>query len=237
MTRFKKKLYGSAFANQFVAKTMGQHSHRRQRAWIDGDKEYSHITGGIILPTVETPGFLVTIGVSSEGDRLDCLDEFESKDEMAIVDRAKGIQTEYGEGVITNWWGDAGKLMSIVNERNAENPVYISHPIDFQEKDAFEIYVARIKVALWEKSKMFYFMGCTKVRGYCIAFNQDRVASLRNNPIVGMVGWVIHTLLILRPWDVAYEELELIPTEPEEFAEYEQAKTMRDLEGEVWGEV
>ena len=76
MTRFKKEIYGDAFVDPFIAKMEGIEKNIREFAYRDKDNNlYSHITGGIILPTFEQQGYLLTIGVRYEEPiKFDCID-------------------------------------------------------------------------------------------------------------------------------------------------------------------
>ena len=233
MPKFTKKLLGSAFVNKFVAEIQGKRSHEREYLWMGGERPYTHITGGIILPQFEASGYIVTVGVG-KNNRFHCLEEFESRDELDLISRAKSLQAEYGPGVIRTWWGDAEHLMSLVND--GDNPVIISFPIDYDKSDSFQIYRARLGVSLLNNAKQFYFHDCDKLKSQVVAFNRDKTASEKNNPAVAMLGWVVHTLLMYRPWEQAVERIELIPTTMEEHMIYADQQAERDLYSEVYGE-
>ena len=239
MTRFKKEIYGNPYTNNFIAKMEGIEAVIREYSFNDGKRKYSHITGAIILPTFEQPGYLVTIGVEY-GDKIKfyCLDEFESDDAFELIKKAQGIQQDYGEDVISHWWGNPLDLMSIVNEiniRDEKNPIRISDPIDANRTDNFEIYTARIKVSLSSEHKTLFLDDANIIRNHIMAFIQAKGEKSGNNPAMHVLGSLIHTLLIMRPWEQAVEKVDMIGTSFEEIANYEYEQTMkylhRDLEG------
>lgn len=233
--KFIKKLLGSPVVNQHIAEITGQKTHTRPYVWIRKDEVFSHITGGMVLPTFDQPGFLVTIGVHPETNVFYALDEFKNTDPYEIIRKAQAIQKEYGQGVIQNWWGNPKDLMSIVNEINIEgNPVLISQPVDYDAKDSFPLYTARLKTALAESYKTFYLNQCTSLRNHILAFAQDKTAKAESNPAVAITGALIHTLLIMRPWEQSVETTELIPTSYEDFAAYESDRAMKELEQELY---
>ena len=215
---------------------MGLRTHSRPFAWIRDKEKYSHITGGLALPTFEQPGYLITMGVQHSTNIIHCMTELESSDPYEIIRQAQNIQTEYGQGVIKNWWGNPEELMSIVNEINIKgNPVLISQPIDFEIKDSFSIYTARLKTALAASYKTLFLNDCMILRNSIQSFIPDKVAKDKNNPAVNIAGGLVHTLLMTRPWEQAIEVRELIPTRHEDYAEYVSEKAIRDLEAEVFG--
>ena len=242
--RFQKEIYGDPLVNEFIATAEGERTHSRPYAWCDGKKKYSHITGGLILPTMITPGFLLTVGVEHESNIMHCLDEFEkdntggvSGDPYKLIRRAQAIQKEYGPGVIQNWWGNPESLMPLVNEVNIKgNPVLISSPIDDDQKDAFNIFLARLKVALSANYKTFYLNSCNLLKNHIRSFIKDNQAKAVINPAMYITGAIIHTLLMQRPWEQACEVLELLPTTFEETAIYEAEQAEKAVWGEMYGE-
>jgi len=234
--KFEKKIYGDPLVNAIIAKAEGQKTHSRPYVWVSGDKEYSHITGGVILPKIDVPGFLLTIAVRSESNIIECLDEYESMDAYELIKKAQGIQTEYGVGVIQNWWGNPEELMSLVNEKNIEgNPVYISAPIDSNQKDAFQIYIARLVVGLSETYQTFFINNCQRLRNHISSFVPDGSERADKNPAIYLAGSIIHTLLLARPWEQAVETIQLIPTEFDEFQLYEQEQRKINLYHQLYG--
>ena len=233
--RFKKKIYGSPIVNLFIAHVEGQKTHERPFAWVDGDKKYSHITGAVILPTFNQPGFLLTVGVRHKSNIIDCLDEYESHDPYAMIRQAQKIQSEYGYGVIANWWGDPSELMSIVLELNTpKNPVFIADPVDADQPDAFYLYLSQLKIVLSESNKTFYINDCNLVRNYIRSFSQEK-ARIADNPAFYITGALIHTLLLTRPWEEAVERIELIPTTTEEYAIYQNEQAEKMIYNNIYG--
>lgn len=238
--KFIKKLLGSPVVNRHIAEITGQKTHTRPYVWsatkaFKKNEEYSHITGGMVLPTFDKPGFLLTIGVHPETNAFYVIDEFESDDSYAIIRKAQEIQEYYGKGVIQNWWGNPETLMSIVNEVNIKgNPVLISQPIDHDRVDSFPLYTTRLKTALSASYKTLYLGEANRLRNHILAFVQDKTAKAVDNPAVAITGALVHTLLIMRPWEQSVEKTELVPTSFEDFAAYESKKAMEVLEQELY---
>lgn len=241
--RFKKEIYGDPFVNQFIAEMEGLETKVLDYAYRDGDAVYSHITGGIILPTFDQPGYLITIGVRYDDVlRFDCLNEYEtisthdSDESYELIDRAQEIQKEYGKDIIKHWWGNPEEMMSLVNESNmAGNPIYIARPVDSNQTDDFNIYTARIKMALYKKNKMLYLGENNLLRNYIMSFIQDKKARPENNPALYVLGSLVHTLLIMRPWEKAVEKIDLVPTQFEDYAKYEHEKAIEYLYNNLEG--
>jgi len=228
--KFIKKLYGSEFVNKFVAEIEGVHTHHRSHSFQRGDENYTYIAGSISLPNLEYPGFLITAGTDYETNNIICLDEFESDKEYELIERAKDLQDEYGD-VIATWFGDPINLMSLVNE----NELYVSSPFDYDQKDAFQLYIARLKTALREGHKTLYLKDCHLLRNNILAFVKEKTAKKFNNPAIYTIGSLIHTIVMLQPWERAYTPFELLPTTAEDYLAYEHNREMNHLDGQLWG--
>ena len=237
--KFTKKLFGSPFVSQHIAEITGKHFHHRPYAWIRGDESYSHITGGIAMPTFDQPGYVLAVGVIHDTPvHINCLAELSSDDEYELIDRAQEIQAEYGQGVIENWWGDPASMMSILNERNIEdpiNPVYVADPVDSDKPDSFQIYMSRLRISLRERNKTFFLNDCNSLRNDIIAFVRDKKAKPDIHPALNIAGALIHTILMTTPWEQAIESTSLIPTSPADQAAYEVEQEEKMLEKELWG--
>lgn len=187
------------------------------------------------MPTFSQPGFLLTVGVQPENNIFYAIDEFESDDPYKIIKKAQGIQKNYGPEVIKTWWGNPADLMSIVNEKNIKgNPVLISQPIDYDQSDSFQLYTTRLKTSLAESYKTFYLNECVLLRNHILSFVQDKAAKAEQNPAVAITGALIHTLLIIRPWEQSVEATELVPTSHEEYAAYAGKQAMKEIEQELY---
>jgi hypothetical protein len=236
MPKFKKQLFGDPIVNQHIAEVTGQKYHNCPFAWVSGKASYSHITGGIILPSFDHPGFLLTVGVRHKDQKYELIEEFESWEDRELQEKATSIQKEYGSGVISNWWGDPTKLMALVNQKNinSDEPVFISTPPDFEQKDSFQIYVISLHTALRRGNKVLYIGKCSKLKNYLEDFILMG-AKAENHPAVNLAGWLVHTLNIYRPWEQAVESTALIPTAPEDFYIHESEKAIKELEDLVYG--
>jgi len=233
--KFKKQKFGDPLVNQHVAEVTGQKYHNRPYAWVCGNKKYTHITGGIILPTFTQPGFLLTIGVRQD-QKFEPIEEYQSWEDGKLQEKARAIQKEYGYGVISNWWGDPEKLMSLVNQSNikSEQPVFISTPPDFEQKDSFQIYVISLHTSLLRGNKVLFLHNCATLKNYLDGF-VSLGAKSDDHPAINLAGWLVHTLNIYQPWTQAIETTELIPTSATDFYLYESEKAIKEIERELWG--
>jgi hypothetical protein len=209
MSRFTKKLYGSAFVNSFIAEMEGITHIHRPLAWIDTDgQRYSHIAGAIAMPTFEMPGYLLTIGIEFETETLHCLDEYETDSEIELIQRAGEISDEYGDA-LAMIYGDPSRLMPLTLD--LQKPVLISHPVGSDLDDAFQLYVSRLQSSLMSTNKVLMLDGCNVLRNHIMAFTRDK-AKQKDNPVVYAAGGLVHTLLTFRPWETARETVDLVPT-------------------------
>ena len=231
MTNFSKKLYGSAFVNQYVAMVTGQKKHHRPHSYIRGGENYTYIAGSIALPSLEFPGFLVTAGTDYKTNDIICINEFESDVEHELIDEAKRLQEEYGQGVIQTWYGNPENLMALVNEEDLR----VTHPVDYNQTDAFQLYVARIKTALREGHKSLYLKNCERLINHILSFVKEKSAKKFNNPAIYAIGSLVHTIVTLRPWERANTKFDIIPTLHDEYTEYASKVASKHIEKQLWG--
>jgi hypothetical protein len=208
----------------------------RPLAWIDTDKKrYSHISGAIAMPTFELPGYLLTIGIEFETEKLHCIDEYETDAEMELIQRAGEISDEYGEA-LSMLYGDPARLMPLALD--LQKPVLISHPIGHDLDDAFQLYVSRLQSSLMSGNKVLMLNDCQVLRNNVMAFTRDK-AKAKDNPVIYAAGSLVHTLLTLRPWETSAERIDLVPTLPEEqgpwITEQDEKTVMQQVYGgETW---
>jgi hypothetical protein len=228
--KFTLKKYGDPFVNDFIAEMEGIKSISLPTAWTRGKEKYAYICGAIRMPTFSTPGYLLTVGVEYDTEgKTHCIDEFQSDDETAILDRAKEIQKEYGKGVIDTWLGDASRLMSLSTDAQ------VSPPIDYDQADAFQIYLIRLKTALSENNKTLQLNGCDILRNSILSFVREKAAKPDEHPAVWCAGAIVHTLCIIRPWTRAVDRIDLVPTRGAEQQAYMDKEHEKELVRQVYG--
>lgn len=238
MGRFIKKLYGDSFVNTLIADLEGQRYNRRPFEFVDNDGNcYTHIAGAIAMPTFEHAGYLIVMGVVGDCEKIDCLEEFESENEIELIQKAMNLQADYGDNVISMWWGNPTALMPIVADINDDKkPVLISFPADHDKDDAFQLYVSRIQTSMLRgKNKILWFNDCNIFQNHMRALVKDKSERAKNNPVITAAGSLIHTLLVLRPWEQAIEKIELIPTREGEMAAYGREQEEKLLMQELFG--
>ena len=102
------------------------------------------------------------------------------------------------------------------------------------QSDAFQIYTARLRAALRKGSKTFVINNCSKLRDQIVSFVKKRGETKENNPAITVAGSLIHTLLMVRPWETSYVKTELIPTMSDDYDAWEQDQEMKRLEKELY---
>jgi hypothetical protein len=210
---FKRKLYGDPVVNSHIAEITGQQWHYRPAAWIRGEEKYSHIAGAIIMPLFHVPGYLLTVGVEHDTPgHMVCLDEFQSEDENVLLGVAQKLQDEYGPDVISIWYGDQARLMSMTTT----GATYISPAIDSEQTDCFQLYLVRLKTALAAGHKTLTIGDCNILRNAIQSFVREKAAKEQDHPEIYAAGALVHSALMTRPWEYAGDRIKLTPTIPDD---------------------
>ena len=225
--RFKKKLYGDPFVNDFISQMEGLKYNNRPYAWIDSetDERYSCISGALVMPTFEHDGYLITAGVRYDDQKIICLEEYQTENEIELIREAARIKDLYGDA-LNVFYGNPHTTMPIV--RDMKKPVLISPPLDFETADNFQIYVSRLQSSLMIEAKALMIADCNILRNHLMAFTKDKSARSDNNPVLYAAGSMVHTLLTARPWEQAVEKVKLFDTtgRDEAFMEQEEEKAV-----------
>lgn len=225
--RFKKKLYGDPFVNDFIAEMEGQKYNIRPYAWIDSKtgERYSCLSGALAMPTFEHDGYMITAGVRYDDQKIICLEEYQTDNEIELIREAARIKDRYGDSLHV-FYGNPHTMMPIV--RDMKKPVLISPPLDFETADNFQIYMSRLQSSLMVEAKSLMIADCNILRNHLMAFTKNKSARSDNNPVLYAAGSMVHTLLTARPWEQAVENIELIPTtgRDEAFMKQEEEKAV-----------
>ena len=222
MSRYRKELYGDAIVNDFVAMVTGQKFNIRPYAWVDGDHRYSHIAGAVTMPTFEQPGYLMTVGVRYDDQKIEVIEERQSDDEMELIQAALDIQADYGDA-LRFWYGDPTRLAPLVNQIDAR--LAIAPFLDHNQDDAYQIYIQRLTMSLHQDCKMLYLRDARILQNAVISFVKDRKNRQDDNPVFSTAGGLMHTLMTARPWEQAVEVLKLSPTRADDVTDYEDRVT------------
>jgi hypothetical protein len=211
--RFHKEIYGDDFVNALIAETEGQRYHSRPFAWTDGESKYSHIAGAIYLPEIGRNGYLITVGVRYEDQRIDVLEEFESAEETEIIAKAREIKEDYGDG-LSMFYSEPSRLMPIVNT-DGGTYLPVSQALDADAPDAFQIYISQLMVSINNRNKILYLNTADILRSNLKAYAGAVGTQAKDFPVLYAAGSLIHTIVTLRPWEHAVDTTRIIPIDNE----------------------
>jgi hypothetical protein len=202
---------------------LGFRSIRGQTKYTNTEtkEEYYHIAGGIAWPGIESPGYVLIIGVTveMENDReipvLFCLEEAEDRCVDGLLGQCLNLRERYGydQGLLGYWYGDYERLQSLVgrfnqglpDETNHANGVYLSHPSDFEKSNHLEIYLDEIRSVLTPResgAKSLFIGNCNRLQNALRSVLQNAAKRYSDDdcPPVACLGYVVHSLLASMPW-------------------------------------
>ena len=141
--------------------------------------------------------------------KFQIIDEFQSKDVQVLLDEAVKMRERMGFGVtpelVSTWYGDADRFLttlSLLNERlimgrGEEYALTVTPPVDYYDPFSFDQYVRSIKSCIL--GNRLFFGDCDIIRNKLRRFDKD-------DPAIGAVGGLVHTLLTQVMWMDATEE-------------------------------
>lgn len=214
-----------------IAKVKGQEMIPRY-TWYkntETDEIYSYIAGGIAWPgpgRAQQPlhgalGFAVILAVGKDTDEGDptikAVAEVESADVYELVDecvklREKWGYWERGGEVLQEWYGDyerfltfTGEINDRIQKRDGEaNGFFMAVPADYEQPNAFEIYLRRIQSCLVarEGGKKGLVLGpCHRLQNHLQNVPADATKrSADEYPAVAALGYVLHSIKTVQPW-------------------------------------
>ncbi len=237
----KKILLGDPEVNRQVAEIIGMKYHERDFYFEHNGRKYAHFTGGVAWPGFQIDGYAVIVGVeSSEPHLIQCLWEMESDDAGELFRGCLKAQKKLGKGkypeICGEWWGNPERMMSLISEKNLQGrgDMMIAHPPDYDEKDAFQIYLAQLKTNIMQTNKVLKLNDSTILRNSLSSFISGEKVTEETHPPIAVAGWLVHTLLAYRPWEQAVVREELIPTDQQEYGQYEHQKAVEEIMGGAW---
>ncbi|WP_289020393.1 hypothetical protein [Desulfobacter postgatei] len=197
---------------------------------------YSHIVGAMAWPAAD-PGAVFVFGILSPENnsgkpRVDLLCYREHKSVASLVDAMVGTRKQFGYGlaeeILQQWIGDTERYQPIVVKKSVglelrygpDKGLYVREPADYKERYAFPLYMRQLRAAL--KEKVLNLNGEAILIGRLQSFQPQEAEKghLIDFPAVGMLGAVVHTLMIETPWQ---EEIEMQENEYETEFEYEDS--------------
>ncbi|MCK4787924.1 MAG: hypothetical protein KAV87_29495, partial [Desulfobacteraceae bacterium] len=200
-------------------------------------QEYSWIAGGFGWPGKgnpiagpdNVPGFVLILAVDRiHNDDDPCFrvlseSEFEQVEDLlwyCVKLRERYGYYEKGSKLFQSWYGDAERFATLIGEVNVKiekrdgtkHYLSITPPYDFEKQDRnrFENYFRRIQSYLTKDKKKLYLDNCDKLKNYILNLPSKAVmdGSFESYPAVGILGALIHSLLISKPWE------HTVPTNP-----------------------
>ena len=251
MNSIIKKIKGKGHRiNEHISEVTGERTYLDPDYYenIETGKTYSHIAGAIGFPGKGQPGLAVVMGVEKTTDpepSFYVLDELEAESIQDLLNGVLKLRERWGyPNCLSHCYGDYERFMSIVSEFNLREKspnkkwegIYPSQPSDFERPNNFEIYYRQMDSCLTPPAKgkkRLILDSCNKLRNHIQNLPAD-VASkgdINSYPAVFVLGALIHTLLILKPWRKPIGRQHLHPTNYADYASREAAITKRHLFG------
>jgi hypothetical protein len=161
------------------------------------------------MPTFEHDGYILTIGIRYDDQKMECLEEHQIEREIELIKKAAEIRDDYGPALST-FYGDPLAMMPVIHGQ--KKPISVAPPLGYDLDDSFQLYIMQIQGSLLNETKRLILGDCNILRNNILSFVKDRNARSKDNPVLVAAGSLVHTLLTSRPWEQAVEKVELIPT-------------------------
>lgn len=184
---------------------------------LPSNEYYCHIVGGIAYPIAVNgeikPGIVIIMGVQNEpGVKFQVLESYEDANIFNLIEQAIIARKKYGFGldsrILPNFMGDQEKYQTIIIKTSEvlekklgyDQGFYIKDMVDLRERHSFPLYVRQIFNTL--ETKRLDINGDNTLVGHLQGFRREDAekGKTENFPAVGLLGGMIHTLQIERPW-------------------------------------
>ena len=246
MSLIEQKTYGNEFSNTLIAMAEGQKYHTRPIRYLYTElkskftgTEYTCISGGLVWPSLKYPGYAIIVGVVEDGKEIHCLEEFTTKDIGTLYNFCSEAQERYDrikyDNVIKTWWGNPDKIMSLVHEREVSKRLSISSPPDSEKEENFQIYLNRLITLNYKSNKVIQWGDCELAKIGVMALTQGDDLKTEHNPVVACAGWLMHSIILYKPWRKAVKKIDLIPTTKDEITEYKIKEDEKSMYREIMG--
>jgi len=178
---------------------------------------YCHLVGGVAYPVATgqevKPGILLIVGIQNEPTvKFTVLESYEDNNVFNLIERMVTLRRDYLFGkdsrILPNWYGDQEKYQTLIlkasesleKHKGSEAGLYIKDTVDRREKHCFPLYVRQIFNAL--EKKQLDINGDRIVTGALQSFQREDAekGALDNFPLVGLLGGMVHSLQVERPW-------------------------------------
>jgi hypothetical protein len=180
---------------------------------------YSNIVGGISYPAAVEhqirPGMVAIMGIEPDPLRFHIIDLVESPSVFDLLTACVDLRLRYGFGedsrILPNFMGDQERYQAILlkvsealEKKGPENGLYIKDMVDYRERYALPVYVQQFLSAL-EKGILVKPVNPkidAAITNHLLVFQSENAQKGRveDFPAVGLLGGMIHSLQIERPW-------------------------------------
>ena len=188
---------------------------------IETGQEFYAISGALAWPSADSAGFAVIVGVKKGDDpqepAFEALAEVESPSVEGLLKACCENRAKWG-GVeaLDIWLADAERFSTVVVDFNydlkAEDVMVLSDPYDFGRPNRTEIYLQRIFELI--SAKRLFLGGCSRLKGCLRDLPHDaaQAGQIEQWPAAAALGYVVHTLLVLKPWLRFVKQQRLVST-------------------------
>ena len=180
---------------------------------IETDHYYCHLIGGIAYPTAIAPGVVIIIGVENEPEvKFRVIESYESANVFKLIENAILMRKKYGFGLdsrlLPYWYGDQEKFKTLIIKTSEalekvlghDGGLYIKDMVDLRERHSFPLYVRQIFDA--RKTGRLERPTDRVSVSHLQAFQREDAekGKTENFPLVGLLGGMVHSLQIEKPW-------------------------------------
>jgi hypothetical protein len=212
---------------------------------IETGQEFYAISGALAWPSADSAGFAVIVGVKKGDDpqepAFEALAEVESPSVEGLLKASCAIRGKWGyPEVLDVWQADTERFSTVVVDFNhnlkRSDAMLLSDPYDFQRPNHSEIYLQRILELVGDRR--LRLGGCSRLKGCLRDLPHDaaQAGQIEQWPAAAALGYVVHTLLVLKPWLRFVKQQRLVSTMGEDgdnfydLPYYEQREVMRLLD-------
>lgn len=177
------------------------------------EDKYCYITGALAYPGLE-PGCIIILGViNSPKLKFKILEYKEYSSIFQLLKDVVLIRLDYAygqhEGILFQWIGEQARYQTLVSkisqaiekQNGVDDGLYIRNPTDWGETYALTMYMKQLRASL--KEKRLYLNGKKELinRLQFLKPDDGEKAKFDDFPCIGMLGGLIHTLMIERSWE------------------------------------
>ncbi len=218
-------LAGTESAREDWAKITGRAMRLREPTFrhTETGEYYTNIVGGIAYMMGLSPGVIIIMGVQTEPKlRFSVLEAYESQDLFSLLPKILELRVKYGFGedsrLLPWFYGDERRFSSIVmkisealeRRLGPDYGLYIKDTVDLRLPHAFSLYLRQIYGVLSKGTLVFPVANLVQshLQGFS-KLDADRGLP-QDHPAVGLLGGMVHSLLIEQPWLEATEGEETV---------------------------